>query len=575
MTRDNRARRIAGHLVFSLIVAIASPVFGAPVIDQQQPDTSGGYNNAGYYDGWLAAYAQTFTVGLDGQLAGIDLWIEFFGTDPDVTVSVIRIGANGVPEEIQLLGSATLSGPSLPELGARNWFFDLSASNIFVRQGEQLAIYISSTDTPQVDGNVGILTFGGTSNPYVAGDLWATWNLDPGELCASICGNLGRDLYFRTWVDPTAPAIGQITELVGTVTVTGIAGTPIPAVRGMRLFPGDEIEASADGGASILFVDGTSFALSESSRLAIDEYTYSAAERRGSALFRLLQGFCVYVSGFIGHNDPDGVRIETPAVGIGPRGTEFILGYDPVSGVQVVHLISGRVASTPTSTGLTTEFDAPITFEVSGSDTTTQPLTAEDYDAMKLALFGAVLTTDTTAQTGIPAVKLTVIDKPSSGAKVVFTAKDTAVGKGAGTNTATVSATFRFRYDNGIDLPTEGEFVAPQGSTNWLANSSTVAKYRNAMAPEGGGIKLTQLKPGKLLSLAGRNLGDTPIAILGQNSASTGTATTQYCIDNGDEGNCFCSTFTTCSWKLIAGGTGAKLVCRGAAADAGCSTWVP
>jgi len=43
-----------------------------------------------------------------------------------------------------------------------------------------------------------------------------------------------------------------------------------------------------------------------------------------------------------------------------------------------------------------------------------------------------------------------------------------------------------------------------------------------------------------------------------------------YCIANGSDTNCSCSTFSACSWKSIAGGAGAKLVCKGGTGDALC-----
>jgi cysteine-rich repeat protein len=171
----------------------------------------------------------------------------------------------------------------------------------------------------------------------------------------------------------------------------------------------------------------------------------------------------------------------------------------------------------------------------------------------------------------VTAVKLIVVDRGANGAKAVFVAKDAAITKGAGTSTATIGVTLDVAYDNGTDPASAGQFVAAAGSTNWLVNKSTVAKYVNKTAPTGGGTKVVVVKPGKLVKVVGKNLGDTPINILSQGGAATGAANTAACIDNGPDSNCFCSEFATCSWKSIGGGTGAKLVCKTGTGDAICA----
>ena len=66
------------------------------------------------------------------------------------------------------------------------------------------------------------------------------------------------------------------------------------------------------------------------------------------------------------------------------------------------------------------------------------------------------------------------------------------------------------------------------GSTNWLLNKPAVAKYVNKAAPTGGSAKVSVIKPGDLVKLVGKNLGDTPIDIFNQGAAATGVANTAY-----------------------------------------------
>jgi cysteine-rich repeat protein len=176
------------------------------------------------------------------------------------------------------------------------------------------------------------------------------------------------------------------------------------------------------------------------------------------------------------------------------------------------------------------------------------------------------------ADIGVPPTKLIVVDKTiaSGTAKAVFVAKDPNIDKGSGTDTATISGQLQMKYDNGVNAPITGAFQAPSGG-NWLVNKTTVAKYVDKDAPTGGGTKVSVIKPGNLVKLVGKNTGDQPLDIVSQAGAPSGDAATAYTVNNGDTSNTFCSISTGCAWKAIAGGTGAKLVCKGGTADPACS----
>jgi hypothetical protein len=179
------------------------------------------------------------------------------------------------------------------------------------------------------------------------------------------------------------------------------------------------------------------------------------------------------------------------------------------------------------------------------------------------------------ADIGVVPKKLIVVDKLSaaSKAKLVYVSKDQAAGitKGTGTDVAQIDVRFDVAYDVGS---VAGSFTLPAGASNgtsgWLVNKDTVAKYVNKDAPGGPTqAKVAVVKPGKLLKLVGKGLGDEPFDILGA-GAPLGSVRTQYCVTNGGAENCHCSEFTGCAYKLLAGDTGAKLVCKTGTGDATC-----
>ncbi len=139
---------------------------------------------------------------------------------------------------------------------------------------------------------------------------------------------------------------GQITEVVGSATIVRADGTKVPATVGTAVFPGDVVETTADGAVNILFADNTTFAISESARLSVDEFHYNASEQEGSSFFSMLQGVFVYTSGMIGKNDPGNVNIETPVGSIGIRGTVVAGDIKPAGQESQITIVDGAIVLT-------------------------------------------------------------------------------------------------------------------------------------------------------------------------------------------------------------------------------------
>jgi hypothetical protein len=172
--------------------------------------------------------------------------------------------------------------------------------------------------------------------------------------------------------------------------------------------------------------------------------------------------------------------------------------------------------------------------------------------------------------------KLIIVDKltAASKAKAVYVSKDQACGISKGTSTSTDTAVISASLDVNYAGSSSGNWDAPQGTSDgqkgWLVNKGTVAKYVNKGAPGTGSTKVAVIKPGKLLKIVGKDLGDSPIDIFGAGDLTGGSpdVTTVYTVTNDGQTNRHCGGLD-CSYKLIAGDTGAKLVCKAVVA-AGC-----
>ena len=127
-----------------------------------------------------------------------------------------------------------------------------------------------------------------------------------------------------------ATPIGAVQEISGDATITRTDGKVETLGIGTPVYQGDIIETDNDGAVNIVFVDESTFAVSNDARLAIDEYIFDPSTQSGSSDFSVLKGVFVFTSGLIGRDDPDDVEISTPSGSIGIRGT--IIAGDVDSG---------------------------------------------------------------------------------------------------------------------------------------------------------------------------------------------------------------------------------------------------
>jgi len=127
--------------------------------------------------------------------------------------------------------------------------------------------------------------------------------------------------YASTETTSDVSPVGAVQEISGDATITRVNGTTETLSIGSPVYQGDVIETDADSAVNVVFVDESSFAVSEETRLAIDEYVFDPASQGGVQNFSVLKGVFVYTSGLIGREDPDDVSIDTPVGSIGIRGT--------------------------------------------------------------------------------------------------------------------------------------------------------------------------------------------------------------------------------------------------------------
>ena len=81
-----------------------------------------------------------------------------------------------------------------------------------------------------------------------------------------------------------------------------------------------ELVTAERGALEVTFLDGSKLSMGQNSRLTIDKFVYAGPGGAGEQSLRYTKGLFRFVSGSI---PKDKVKIETPAVTIGIRGTVF------------------------------------------------------------------------------------------------------------------------------------------------------------------------------------------------------------------------------------------------------------
>ncbi len=103
------------------------------------------------------------------------------------------------------------------------------------------------------------------------------------------------------------------------------SGKEIPIHIGDKLYQKDIIRTGADSSVGIIFEDNTILSLGPKSEIVIDEYVFAPEKGMLSMITRVLRGTVSYLSGIIGKQSPESVKVQTPDATISIRGTQFLV----------------------------------------------------------------------------------------------------------------------------------------------------------------------------------------------------------------------------------------------------------
>lgn len=207
------------------------------------------------------------------------------------------------------------------------------------------------------------------------------------EMVQSFAHSDGPATYAANETANDASAIGLVKEVSGDATVTRTDGTSEPVALGMEIHQGDVIETGAAGAVNIVFLDESSFAVSNNARMAIDEYVFDPATQGGETNVSILRGMFVFTSGLIGRDDPDDVQIDTPVGSIGIRGTTIAGTINP-DGESQITVVEGAIVIRNNVAEITLA-DQYETVKLTTVDSQIQLMGQMDADGMKTS-YGAL-----------------------------------------------------------------------------------------------------------------------------------------------------------------------------------------
>jgi hypothetical protein len=125
-----------------------------------------------------------------------------------------------------------------------------------------------------------------------------------------------------------APAepIGNVATLTGSASVTRNK-TSTPLHLQDDIFEGDMLQTQASSTLGVTFNDATTFNLTASATMTVDNYVYEDGGKQNGALFDIGRGTVAFVAAAVAHTGD--MRISTPSATLGIRGTTGLIEVPP------------------------------------------------------------------------------------------------------------------------------------------------------------------------------------------------------------------------------------------------------
>ena len=140
--------------------------------------------------------------------------------------------------------------------------------------------------------------------------------------------------------------VGEVTEQIGQDASISRDKDTIVVGKGTGINMNDTITTSK-AKLNLTFEDNTKVAMTQQSKLVIDDFVYDPNSGTGTLAMNVAMGTVRYASGAISKNSRENVRLRTPTATISVRGTDFTMTVDEIGRSLVILLPSCPDPNTP------------------------------------------------------------------------------------------------------------------------------------------------------------------------------------------------------------------------------------
>ena len=137
-----------------------------------------------------------------------------------------------------------------------------------------------------------------------------------------------------------AAEAGRVQFVAGDVRIVGLDGKERIAQKGQEIDEGETILTAPKSSAQLKMIDGGLLALRPETQLKVDTYVYKGVEDGSeNALLSLVKGGLRTITGLIGRQNKEKLKLRTPTATIGVRGTDHepIVVVEPPAGVAATN----------------------------------------------------------------------------------------------------------------------------------------------------------------------------------------------------------------------------------------------
>jgi hypothetical protein len=197
----------------------------------------------------------------------------------------------------------------------------------------------------------------------------------------------------------TAKVIGHVVKLSGSASVVR-NGVTVELNNGDNINQGDVAQTGTGSSLGLVLIDGTTFNLSASARLMLNDLVYDPNGTSNSSLITLVQGAASFVAGQVAKTGD--MKVATPVATMGIRGTAVILDISSTDGKvsisvvnqqdNIVHAVqvfdrNGNLIGTVTSNGSSLTLTPTASFQVIAQESNKTPAqVAQEFDAFQQVL---------------------------------------------------------------------------------------------------------------------------------------------------------------------------------------------